>query len=87
MIDLRAEQGIQRVGVGIEVDTAHRTLGREGPQNRQSDRAVAPGRDRHDARGMQCGEKRLNLLDAIQEVEQVVYPHVTEKFTFPPLAW
>ena len=33
---------------------------------------VAPGRDRHDARGMQRGEKRLNLVDAVQEVKRVL---------------
>ena len=51
MIDLGAEQGIEGVGVGIEVDTAHGPFGGEGPQDREGDRVVAPGRDRHDARG------------------------------------
>ena len=32
---------------------------------------VATGRDWHDTRGMQRGEKRLNLVDTIQEVERV----------------
>ena len=33
---------------------------------------IAPGRDRHDACGVQRGEKRLNLLDAVRQVERVL---------------
>src|SRR5262249_56728617 len=72
MIDLRAEQGIQGVGMGIEVDTAYGTFGGEGPQDREGNGVVASGRDGHDTRGMQRGEKRLNLLDTVQEVERVL---------------
>jgi len=58
--------------VGIEVDTAHGPLGGDGPQDREGNRVVATGRDRHDTRGMQRGEKRLNLVNAIREVERVL---------------
>jgi hypothetical protein len=72
VIDLRAEQGIEGVGVGIEVDTAHGPLGGDGPEDRKGDRVVAPGRDWHDTRGMQRGEKRLNFMNTVQEVERVL---------------
>jgi len=38
--------------VGIEVDTAHGSLRGEGPKDREGDRVIASGCDRHDARGV-----------------------------------
>ena len=71
VVDLAAEQCVQRVGMGVEMHHAERLAAKHAAQDRQGDRVVAARRDRCRPLVRQLADELRDHVDAAQQLERV----------------
>ena len=64
--------------MGVDVDHADRALGGDRAQDRQRDRVVAAGRQRHDPGGVHLAIEGGDLVERALEMERALHPGVAE---------
>src|SRR5439155_16307693 len=71
VIDLGAEQFIERVGMRIELNDADGAAARDGAQDRQGHRVIAANGDRYRAGLMDLAEERFDETDALAGIQRI----------------
>src|SRR5262245_16146498 len=77
MVDLRSQDFVERIWVGIELDDANRSVLSNNPQDRQWHGMIAPDGDRDRTSVMNAPDRRLNEPDAAGRIERV-YGRITD---------